>query len=475
MRSFRSLRFFAFFSVLAMTAVFASCDKKDKEENRDAPATYGASSSGPAGDVDVPPKTAEKSARSEGVTGTVVELRQQVAGAEAAHEKTDGAERTRELLRQRRMQLADALSREGRHDEAAVQARLAVELSPESQEALFLLARVHHEKGDYIRSQTEFEKLVERNPLHSGVLYMLLGEAYLEQGNLDDAKSAFYRGLDLNPLSAKAYKMLARAYRMEGKEAEAKEQERLAEQIATTGFADRGFREKSLKEWKELAAEDPMNPLILYNIACHQEMRIEPGDYRSTKRAMMAWNYYMYSTRGKHKPGRKIDTRKDEESVMRRMEKENAYRASIKEHVHDLKKKKKDASRELGIAKIEELVKHVKTMTGKMELLENMISDLAEKAEKTGDDALAEKTRGFRTRLEAMELADRARGFNKIKKEAKSLMDRKIAKPGEVDMIELRNTYRELNKRYGQLSDELDKLGYGGLYQEVRLAVMEKD
>jgi tetratricopeptide (TPR) repeat protein len=92
-------------------------------------------------------------------------------------------------------------------DEAALQARKALEINPALPLAHQLLGEVALAKGNSAGAIIEFEAERKLNPLN-GVLYDRLGDAYMRSGRYADAQQALNRAILLEPNSTGPYILL---------------------------------------------------------------------------------------------------------------------------------------------------------------------------------------------------------------------------------------------------------------------------
>ena len=86
-----------------------------------------------------------------------------------------------------------------------VDARLAAQ--PDRSDLLVLAARVYATAGDNAKAERTLRHVIEVNPT-GNVGYAMLGQLYLEQRKLDDAKGEFERRVKVNPKDVSAHTML---------------------------------------------------------------------------------------------------------------------------------------------------------------------------------------------------------------------------------------------------------------------------
>lgn len=269
------------------------------------------------------------------------------------------ADYVRVLLQQARMH-----DRDGKPAEAEAAYRKALDLDPDNNAAALYLGSLLIKSGQHQKGVDLLEQLIRRNPAASENVYNILAEGYRGLGDREQEEKALLKSLALNPASRDAYRMLVQLWRSQGKEEQAKWGEDQIEMVTARGFPDRGYREKTLKEWQaearpgrapapvddEEEEEEPeftghrkgkpgpmaqAKAIALYNTATHLDLAIDHDDYFSIERAMKAWGAYMMRSR--------------------EVEGEESYRKVIKERRKVLKKIKKEASDRLGLHALEEL------------------------------------------------------------------------------------------------------------------------
>jgi superkiller protein 3 len=113
--------------------------------------------------------------------------------------------------------LADALTREGRLDEAAVEYRAILARNPDDGQALVLLGQIALRHQRFDEAIELFRRGSAARPGDAGAL-VSLGIAYASRGRLDDAIGAFQRALDVDPQNRHAQQNLARAQAMRARQ-----------------------------------------------------------------------------------------------------------------------------------------------------------------------------------------------------------------------------------------------------------------
>jgi tetratricopeptide (TPR) repeat protein len=94
--------------------------------------------------------------------------------------------------------------------------RVTAQMKATAHEALGIIA---FKRGRYPESVAEFERSTGENPMADGALFYRLGMAYLFSGNLNQAKTALKRALELGPevVRTKAEEQLARLRNLSSK------------------------------------------------------------------------------------------------------------------------------------------------------------------------------------------------------------------------------------------------------------------
>jgi tetratricopeptide (TPR) repeat protein len=396
---------------------------------------------------------------------------------EALNENPDNGQARRNLVIYHK-QLSGVFENQGRLEEAILEERKALKIDPDNLHSRFRLGEVYLKKGDYLRAANELESLASDNPLYSGQLYAYLGDAYMHLNKIQQARQAYYKALDFNPFALSIYKDLAEAYQKEGNLSEAQKQESMAEQIQEWGFVDRGFKDKSLKEWEKILEEDPFNPLALYNVACYYELNMDPTDYNSINKTLMAWQRYLEGTRGqaaRHGRRDRLDEKgpgrgragMDDQFRQSRRE-QDRYHKGIRRLVHGLKRKKGLMARELKIKNLEELQGACKTSLAKIDLLERMMNDAGEFAAESGKPDLQARAEALRKRLEAIGIQEFKEKLSGLLGNIKAIVQKRIKSPDSTPEKELHLSFSAYLKEYQAISEELQETGISELELEVR-------
>lgn len=152
-----------------------------------------------------------------------------LAAASVARGDLAGAERHyRSALGQRqdledvRLDLAEVMRLQGRHDEALIEARRALQLNPDSVRAHTFAGISLAMSGRAAEAAEHFRQGVAINPYDSDA-HVNLGNALAEQGRVDEAAEHFRRAVELNPDSAAAWYNLGQAHLRRGAAGEAVE------------------------------------------------------------------------------------------------------------------------------------------------------------------------------------------------------------------------------------------------------------
>lgn len=121
-----------------------------------------------------------------------------------------------------RLDLAELLRLQGRHDEALTEARRAVQLNPDSARAHTFAGLSLAMRGHPAEAAEHFRRVVAINPSDSDA-HVNLGNTLAEQGRVDEAMEHFRRAVELNPDSAAAWYNLGQTHVRRGEAAEAVE------------------------------------------------------------------------------------------------------------------------------------------------------------------------------------------------------------------------------------------------------------
>jgi membrane associated rhomboid family serine protease/Tfp pilus assembly protein PilF len=108
----------------------------------------------------------------------------------------------------RHMQRGAGLLGEGKTDQAITEFQIVLRSRPDFPPAHYLLGRAYAEKKDYDNAEAEFQRAIALNSKNENSYYNL-GYAYLEQKKLPQARETFQRLLGVSPQSADAHFGLA--------------------------------------------------------------------------------------------------------------------------------------------------------------------------------------------------------------------------------------------------------------------------
>ena len=113
--------------------------------------------------------------------------------------------------------LADALTKEGRFDEAAVEYRAVLARHPDDGQALVLLGQIELRHQRFNEAIELFRRGSAARPGDASVL-VSLGIAYASTGRLDEAIAAFEKAVAIDPQNPHAQQNLARARSMRARQ-----------------------------------------------------------------------------------------------------------------------------------------------------------------------------------------------------------------------------------------------------------------
>ncbi|MFO8057578.1 MAG: tetratricopeptide repeat protein [bacterium] len=359
-------------------------------------------------------------------------------------------EQARQNLIELLFQMGAKHERAGRHASAAATYQRILKLDPDKIHAHYLLGKALMEEGKYQQALNSFDKVISADPKYTADLYELTGECHLELGNKEQAKKALLKSVVINPVSKNVYTKLARLYRAEGKKEKAKEKERVAAELEKWGYPNRGFKEKSLQEWKKTAKSIPepyekkeagpsakkKKALALYNIATYHDRAIERENPLSYQKAMKNWKSYVYYSKD--------------------IEEEAKYRATIKEHVGKLKDKMKELYKKYELMGVHDLVGVSGKLGSKLLYFGTMFEKLDKKKDTFDKDSL-ERYQKIKSKYEAIDVKSYASRFDEISRKANSLIKRRIA--GKIDDKELARKSRRLSNEVEKLKSELVDAG----------------
>jgi tetratricopeptide (TPR) repeat protein len=160
--------------------------------------------------------------------------------------------------------LGAALSRAGRHTEAAPYLERALEINPQNAKALFNLGNIRFYQERWHEAAKLFERSLALTPNYQAQYNLAV--TYKRNGNVEQAKNTYLLLLEKHPQHIPSLINLGRIYREEGKHAQAIACYRLAQQVDPGNVEGRTGEAISLLQ----TAEDPM-PAIAALIRLLQE------------------------------------------------------------------------------------------------------------------------------------------------------------------------------------------------------------
>jgi tetratricopeptide (TPR) repeat protein len=135
----------------------------------------------------------------------------------------------------------------GQMAEAKASFRRAVEIDPDETDAHYQLGRIAREEGRLADAINHFDPVVRRNPEHSqGEIWLEIGRAYFQAGQLEDARAAFERFLEKRPSDAEGHYRYGLALHMLGRAEEAADEMRACIEAVKTSPA---FKYRTEKHW----------------------------------------------------------------------------------------------------------------------------------------------------------------------------------------------------------------------------------
>jgi tetratricopeptide (TPR) repeat protein len=155
--------------------------------------------------------------------------------------------------------LADLHQSLGNTDEYLYHLKLAVEISPRNLERKIMLGEAYAQNGDIENSKSIFTQVLEEATAQYSEIAEKVGEALLNMGSYDVAEKAFSRALDASPENVAIFNKLGIAFRKQGK------------------------FEKAVRNYQRALTIAPNDEKLYYNLA---RAHMEAGDQKSTRIAL---------------------------------------------------------------------------------------------------------------------------------------------------------------------------------------------
>ncbi|HEX8092122.1 MAG TPA: tetratricopeptide repeat protein, partial [Blastocatellia bacterium] len=131
--------------------------------------------------------------------------------------------------------------------EAKASFRRAVEIDPDEMDAHYQLGRIARDEGRLGDAINHFDPVVRRNPEHSqSEVWLEIGRAYFQAGQLEDARAAFERFLAKRPSDAEGHYRYGLALHRLGRAQEAADEMRACIEAVKTSPA---FKYRTEKHW----------------------------------------------------------------------------------------------------------------------------------------------------------------------------------------------------------------------------------
>ena len=163
-------------------------------------------------------------------------------------------------------QLGDALSDQGRMDEAIAQFQESLAISPDDDEAHGNLGYIFLQQGRLDEAVAQFQKALEVKPDYPEASFNL-GNAFLQQGRLVEAIACYQKALEIKPCDAKVHNNLGIAFRQQGRLEEAIAQFQKALEINPdyaevhnnlgTTFAQQGHVDEAISQFQKALEYKP--------------------------------------------------------------------------------------------------------------------------------------------------------------------------------------------------------------------------
>lgn len=151
---------------------------------------------------------------------------------------------------------AEDLRAKGQWDDAINKYKEALQLNPDSDQALFGLGLIAETENDFNTAGDYFRSLIQKNPSHSDAFFHLGAIAYTQQRNRE-ACQYFERAVSLEP------KMMAAHYNL------------------GLSYAELGNYEKARESFRNVAKLNPANEWAFYQIARTYEAQGFPHEARA--------------------------------------------------------------------------------------------------------------------------------------------------------------------------------------------------
>ena len=173
------------------------------------------------------------------------------------------------------LQLAKALKRAGKKEEAQKIGELLIQHNPKNASALSLLGELAQQQKEIAQAYQYFLKVTELIPTNAAA-FLNLGTSCLVLNKVEEAISNLEQALKLRPNWVKVYRELAQCYQHKGQAKLAVEYLQKAIQLApsdkenyqrlTAFYNNQGDYKKSIKYGKEHLEIDPNNSKVHYNL-----------------------------------------------------------------------------------------------------------------------------------------------------------------------------------------------------------------
>lgn len=395
-------------------------------------------------------------------------IEQSLLKAEQTYENDPANENAKTNMIIYLLQLGTYYEDKGDHEKALNYYKRTLEAAPDNMSAHYYMGRALTALNKNEEALFELNHVVQANPSYSSNIYDLLAENYLKTDQTRKAKESLLKSIVLKPGDIDVYRKLAEVYRREGNMEESDRQESMAADLEKWGYPERGYKDKTLNEWKSVARsskkdmeklklkaremqEHPLarrRAIALYNIATYYDRSMDPEKYTDYGPSMKHWGKYLQQS--KH------------------MSDEEEYRRLIKQHQNTLKRSKNNVIETLGISKL------VKTNGSCTETKNNLIEMLTalERLEAVilGETSPSEEEikrfNDLKAGIEGLNLEHYIEEFDSIALEAQDHINKKISGQEEENLAEISAGWRP---RMDGMAEELTAAGIEDLKLKLKV------
>lgn len=389
-----------------------------------------------------------------------------LARAEEAYQNNPDDRPTRKalvmLLLQQGGQLEKAKDLEG----AIKIYRRTIWIEPGKAYAHFALGRTLTTQGKAWDALPMFEGQMRRSPKLSYEFYHQLARTYRALGRYDKASESLMKCMSLQPFKIRTYRALLEVAGLRGKQTPAEREAARTAGVEKYGVPDRGWRDRTLEEWQQVAAAPGVSPaaagshqpgqgsgrarkaIALYNIACCRDQAVKPEDILTFEEAVKAWQAYLKFTEG--------------------ILEESVYAEIVGPRLEGLQQQRNKLIASLGVTPVDEVLTRSRKLNESLQSSPATLTKVKAAAEAAGETEAAARAQALLDQLLAANVMSAQDKLREVNHQARSLIERAQQKDATLTGEMITSEAQRLGAEVEAVRRELGSKGIGeAVFQET--------